>query len=328
MPGAAIVTSPLAPFPWFGGKRSIASEVWQRFGDVANFVEPFCGSAAMWLAAPNHPRVCTLNDVDGLLINFWRAVQAEPDSVAQWADWPVSEADLFSRHVWLVNQRGELTARLQTDPAYYDAKAAGWWLWGACSWIGSGWASGEGPWSIADGQIVNIRGNAGQGVNRKLPHLGNAGRGEIISAHLRDYMREIADVLRVCRIACGSWERVCTPAVTHRHGLSAVFLDPPYGDGNLDYSAGGNTCKTLAANVKTWCVENGNNPLMRIALCGYDDIDMPDGWTVLRWKARKGYQTEDNDESNRETIWFSPYCLTGQPTRAEMQPALFTEASL
>jgi hypothetical protein len=238
-----------------------------------------------------------------------------------------------------VNQRGELTARLQTDPEYYNAKAAGWWLWGACAWIGSGWASGEGPWSIADGQIVNIRGNAGQGVNRqlphlgdagqgvnrKLPHLGNAGRGEIISAYLQSYMREIADVLRVCRIACGSWERVCTPSVTHRHGLTAVFLDPPYGDGDFDYSAGGNANKDLSASVKAWCVANGDNPQMRIALCGYDDVDMPDGWMVLRWKARKGYQVADNDESDRETIWFSPHCIDA--TKPQMQPALFTEAA-
>jgi hypothetical protein len=28
-----------APFPWFGGKRKVADMVWQRFGDVANYVE-------------------------------------------------------------------------------------------------------------------------------------------------------------------------------------------------------------------------------------------------------------------------------------------------
>lgn len=35
-----------APFPWFGGKRKVASEVWARFGRVDNYVEPFFGSGA------------------------------------------------------------------------------------------------------------------------------------------------------------------------------------------------------------------------------------------------------------------------------------------
>ena len=39
-PGAAALK---APFPWFGGKSRVAHLVWQRFGDVANYVEPFFG---------------------------------------------------------------------------------------------------------------------------------------------------------------------------------------------------------------------------------------------------------------------------------------------
>ena len=30
-----------APFPYFGGKSRIAPMVWERFGKVANYVEPF-----------------------------------------------------------------------------------------------------------------------------------------------------------------------------------------------------------------------------------------------------------------------------------------------
>ena len=30
-----------APFTWFGGKRKAAPLIWERFGDVANYVEPF-----------------------------------------------------------------------------------------------------------------------------------------------------------------------------------------------------------------------------------------------------------------------------------------------
>jgi len=29
-----------SPYPYFGGKSSVASVVWNRFGDVPNYVEP------------------------------------------------------------------------------------------------------------------------------------------------------------------------------------------------------------------------------------------------------------------------------------------------
>lgn len=46
-----------APFPWFGGKSLACADVWAAFGDVDNYVEPFAGSAAMLLGAPEGKRV-------------------------------------------------------------------------------------------------------------------------------------------------------------------------------------------------------------------------------------------------------------------------------
>ena len=119
-----------APFPYFGGKSLACSTVWQAFGDVDNYVEPFCGSAAMLLGAPEGQRVETINDADGFVANFWRAVSKDDAAVAEALDWPVNEADLFARHIWLVQQSEGLLARLHADPDYYDARIAGWWAWG------------------------------------------------------------------------------------------------------------------------------------------------------------------------------------------------------
>jgi hypothetical protein len=127
-----------APFPWFGGKSRVAHLVWPRFGDVPNYVEPFAGSLAVLLARPFSPRTETVNDRDAYLANFWRATQADPEAVAHFADWPVNEADLHARHLWLVNQ-ADFRERMLTDPDYFDAKIAGWWVWGQSAWIGSGW---------------------------------------------------------------------------------------------------------------------------------------------------------------------------------------------
>ena len=135
-----------APFPYFGGKRKAAETVWPAFGKVVNYVEPFAGSAAMLLAAPpDATRIETINDFDGFVANFWRALAHDPDAVAHAADWPVNEVDLMARHSWLVRHRQPITEQLCADPAWYDARSAGWWVWGACNWIGSGWCSGTGP---------------------------------------------------------------------------------------------------------------------------------------------------------------------------------------
>ena len=177
-----------SPFPYFGGKRRVAPQVWLAFGDVDNYVEPFSGSLAVLLGRPegHAMRAETVNDTDCFLSNFWRALAADPEAVAKWCDWPVNECDLLARHIWLVNTGRERIAKLEADPDFYDAKVAGWWVWGINAWIGSGWCVGNGPWGIVagvvakngkkGGQLPHL-GDAGQGVNRQRPHLGNAGRG-------------------------------------------------------------------------------------------------------------------------------------------------------
>ncbi|GAC1603694.1 MAG: hypothetical protein NVS3B25_32510 [Hymenobacter sp.] len=301
-----------APFPWFGGKTRASGLLWQRFGAVRNYVEPFAGSLAALLGRPGTvtgPE--TVNDLDGLLVNFWRAVRAEPETVAIAADWPVMELDLHARHSVLVESRALLTDRLQADPAYYDAVLAGWWVWGACAWIGSGWCSGNGPWQrqeTANGlRLIKVDRNAGTGINRQLPHLGNAGKG--------DWLASLASRLRNVRVACGDWHRVLGPSVTTKHGVTAVLLDPPYNSSDAENDCYGVAHSNVADDVRAWCIENGNDPLLRIALCGYSadhDELLAHGWTVEAWKARKGYQT-DGENSARERIWFSPACVRPMP---------------
>lgn len=79
------------PFPWFGGKSRVSGLVWERLGNVPNYVEPFFGSGAVLLNRPHDPGTETVNDIDGYVANFWRALQADPEAVAQWCDWPVNE---------------------------------------------------------------------------------------------------------------------------------------------------------------------------------------------------------------------------------------------
>ena len=286
-----------APFPWPGGKSRAAHLIWSAFGDVANYVEPFAGSLAVLLARPTAPRIETVNDADCYLANFYRAVQHAPEDVARFVDWPVNEADLHARHLWLVS-RTDFRERMKTDPEFFDAKIAGWWVWGLCAWIGTGWCDLT---RAAPATQIPHLGTAGMGVHRKIPHLGDAGRGQFAG---------LSERLRRVRVACGDWSRVMGDSVTWCHGVTGVLLDPPYDDGEAMYSAGG---QGIAADVRAWCAEHGNNPMLRIALCGYEGDPEPVGWTKVAWKAHGGYgsQRKDgtNDNARRERIWFSPHCL-------------------
>jgi DNA adenine methylase len=297
-----------APFPWFGGKSRAAHLIWPRFGDVPNYVEPFAGSLAVLLSRPHDAKTETINDLDCYVANFWRAVKHQPDEVARFADWPVNEADLLARHEWLLQQTG-FRQLMRTQPNHFAPKIAGWWVWGACCWIGSGWCAERGDGHPPE-QLPHL-GNAGMGIHRsKLPHLGDAGRGIAI----RDWFVALSERLRTVRVACGEWDRVLGPSVTERHGITAVLLDPPYSaqEHSVEYSG---SQADVAADVRAWAEQNGDNPTLRIALCGYDgEHDLPDGWTCVDWKARGGYGSQGDgrgrENAHRERIWFSPHCLS------------------
>lgn len=289
-----------APFPAFGGKSRAAAFVWERFGTPVNYVEPFAFSAAVLLACPEaqRPRVETINDVNGFVSNFWRAVKSDPEAVASAADYPVIETDLHARHRWLLSRAAGLRERLE-DPDYFDARIAAWWVWGASAWIGSGWCE-EGavqhmkrPHLIGSGDVAHP--NHGKGIHaagmrarepsRQMPAVSTAGMG-INAADKRtalyDVFARLSARLRYTRVACGDWSRICTPAVTYRHGLTAVFLDPPYeGHGHLYGAEEG-----VSAKVRAWALEMGQRTDMRIALCGYEgEHDMPATWECVSWKS-------------------------------------------
>lgn len=322
-----------SPYVYFGGKSKVAPLTWERLGDPGNFVEPFFGSGAVTLARPHWPfkgpRTETINDADGMVANFWRALKADPEATAEWADQPVFENDLHARHVWLRERVPGLRERLEGDPDYYDAKIAGWWVWGMACWIGSGWCgnAGKGPWVVEerDGERVFVKSTEGRGVSRQRPHLGNAGHG-VVKGGVHEWSGELADRMRYVRVCCGEWDRVCGPSVTFKHGMTGIFLDPPY-----DLEVRDSGCYTvdrpeIAREVLAWCVQNGSNPLLRIALCGYEGehntLAEEHGWDCVAWKAAGGFGQQGKnvstgkDNAHKERIWFSPHCL--KPTQSRM----------
>jgi hypothetical protein len=314
------------------------------------------------------------------LANFWRAVQHAPEEVAQWADYPVNEADLHARHLWLVNQAA-FREKMKTDPDWFDAKIAGWWVWGISCWIGSGWCSrpewngrinasraergvqrsglrekdDRRPHIITAGMGLNGSGflcekkrpdlhdqkgvhrkrpnmETGKGVvrrglSRQIPDLGGhrsaAGRGVHGSGKVRReaivlWMHELSERLRRVRVCCGDWKRVLGRSPTECIGVTGILLDPPYTDrAERRKHIYAEDSFDIGHEVREWAVINGENPLLRIVLCGYEgEHDMPDGWIKVAWKANGGHGNSGTGKgranAERERIWFSPACLQPQ----------------
>ena len=108
--------------------------------------------------------------------------------------------------------------------------------------------------------------------------------------------------------------------------MTGVFLDPPYSfEAGRDMGLYAEDGGVVAHDVRRWSIANGDNPLLRIALCGYgSEHDMPASWERFAWKAHGGYGNEGNGagkaNSLREMVWFSPACL-----KAGVQVDMFAE---
>jgi hypothetical protein len=265
-------------------------------------------------------------DASGFIANFWRAVKHQPAAVAEWADYPVSHIDLGARHVWLMAQRERVGEALQDCDWPGDAKVAGYWLWGQCCWIGSGWCEWAGPARRqcgeghpggregidatsagmgiqAVGQVPHAT-SAGMGIQAvgKVPHASDAGRGGLLTSAGRaawDWMHRLADRLERVRVVHGHWSRCLN---NHFGGSdTAIFLDPPYRAYERLYGASA----PVADEVEVWARDNAH---LRIALCGHvGDYDLPN-WDAVEWSRGRltygGSQTTD-----KECVWYSPACL-------------------
>jgi hypothetical protein len=152
-------------------------------------------------------------------------------------------------------------------------------------------------------------GDAGQGVHRQLPHLSNAGRGDPPAL---EWMRALSARLRRVRVAQGDWSRVTGESCHGGRGhMVGVFLDPPYPEGwDADgaYAGQSGCVEALWSAVTTWAGEEGERPDRRIVVAGYAGTwTPPAGWRETAWHARKGYAT--HEARQRERLWMSPHCL-------------------
>ena len=263
-------------FPYFGGKRRAAADVWAALGTVDRYIEPFFGSGAVLLGAPVRPKSELVNDLSHHVANLWRALQHDPATVWRVASAPCSEVELRARAAWL----RRWTPPDFADLAAHDAEAAGVWLWVVCAAI-----SPDGDSLLRNG---NPRGIKAHGFNEQ-------------------WGADIVERIKRVEVLCGDWSRCVTHAAlgSDLKPRVGVFLDPPYGVGNVPYE---DRTGTVAADVWQWALANGDNPRLRIVVAGYEDgRTLPHGWTAIERTENGGYGS-GNGNRHRERLWCSPHC--------------------
>jgi DNA adenine methylase len=333
-----------APFPYFGGKSMVADIVWSYLGDVKQYMEPFFGSGAVLLKRPptNQDKIYEIVcDKDGFISNVWRSIQFSPDETAKWCDWPINHADLMARKKSLLQNESRLLENLCNDPEWHDPKQAGYWIWCASCWIGSGLtrptqiphlANDKGVFSTT--KIPHLANDKGVFSTTKIPHLAND-KGVFSTTkipHLANdkgvfstqengvygWLRALSARLRNVKVVCGDWTRICGGNWQARKPPVGFFFDPPYATSGRDESIYHHDSMTVGKDVEAWCLERGKNPDYRIVVAGYDDeyqtlIDA--GWRIHEWKANGGYGNLGGKESagsknrHRERLIISPHCL-------------------
>ncbi len=286
-------------FPYPGGKSTVAGDVWLRFGRVENYIEPFCGSCAMLFGNPHPASHEVVNDANGFIANAWRAIKSAPDAVAEAVDYPLLEVDVHSRQDYLMRNASELHEKLMADPTWCDPLLGGWWIWGQSS-TRRMFASDKRNERAVPNIVVK---NGVHALTKNIPQL------------IHWYSQRMRNVV----VTCGDWKRIITPTVrnaTARH-VVAVFLDPPYAVPDRDPRLYGVESQTVSAEVRAWALENGDNPQLKIALCGYEgEHEMPASWQMFSWVAGGGMGNTRKNGKNlnrfRERIWFSPHCHLAQ----------------
>jgi DNA adenine methylase len=284
--------SPLSVYP--GSKSRVSELVWERFGTVKRFVEPFLGSGAIWLSRPGadlNGYGEVVNDRSGLIVNVWRAMVHDPDTVATLVDWPGTTNDLEARQKACLRSLDDLTLKLEADPNFFDAELAGWAVYGL-------------SWATHARSFMND-GHCRVGRPSGSP----AGAHAISRPPMHEWFAEIQARTKKAVILCDDWKKAVKPALLGLENASstAVFLDPPYGeDRRTDlYQV---DSKTVYLEVLEWALANGENPKLRICVAGYDgehNLLEENGWDVVAWSSNQG-----GESRHKERLWFSPHCVS------------------
>lgn len=184
--------APLKPaFPYYGGKTRLAQRIVDLMPPHRLYVEPYAGSAAVLLAKPPSKHE-VLNDLDGNVVAFFRALRDHPDELCR--------ALTLTPYA-----RAEYVAADLSAPGLTDVERARRFVVRSSQSINAAGAAGSPGWALSTTRNQSRAGTFAGAVDR-LPQL--------------------AERLRRVYI-----EQVDAVAIIGRHGRRAdavIYADPPY----------------------------------------------------------------------------------------------------
>lgn len=147
---------------------------------------------------------------------------------------------------------------------------------------------------------------------------------------LRRWFAFLSARLRHVRIVNGDWRRVLTSGALFTLSVRkdprlwvGAFIDPPYASTERDpglYRIDNAAGADVAAEVRAWCLAQGDTPQLRIVLAGFagegHEALEAHGWTPQTWFTPghlRGGMAHGEHQQHRERLWLSPHCLRTAP---------------
>ena len=314
------------PITYFGNKRKIAPLIWKHIGDVDKFIDCFGGSMSVLLARPHrltlqHHEV--VNDLDGRLVNFYRAMKYDPIGLAKGARNVMrASVEAWARAAELKQASDDLVSKLSGSSQYYDLELAISYVFVNSVQIGKSYVMGAYGIDSEKKFTKLYVGNDSRGVSRSRINVRHSVYMNMTEESHIKYYQWLSDRLKRVVILCGEWDSPLSSFTAiagkgKRDGdwSTGIILDPPYAGDNHDIKLYESHNLSVSPAVREKAIELGEDKRLKIALCGYieeHDKGIPANWHRVSWSADVGYASQKKDKSNnnrqKEMIWFSPGC--------------------
>lgn len=272
---------------YYGSKYDVNREVWARFGTCGTFVEGFAGSLAILLGMPSFDPTGEsqtrqhANDAYPFLINLYRAVQRYGADFLGYFDYVPTKESFIGQVKELSAAAVRLRQDLQT-PESCDIELAGKYLNYMCY--------GYKPKALSK--------------HPKTASMARTPKGILAKSRrdtAEDQLREASARLQRAELQCQPYKAFLATTRLASPTVNAVFLDPPYEGYQHLYTVTNRLQRHDYAGLNQWCIDYGEKPNFRVAICGYPtDYSFPGTWDVFEWY---------NSQKHLEYIWFSPHCL-------------------
>lgn len=269
------------PFSYYGGKQRLASKICALLPPHTVYVEPFCGSGAVYFKK-GLPQITNsahyrevLNDLNGLIVNFFRVMQDHEKM-----------AELIHRLEWTVySQEEHSKAKLLCKEPVENSVLMAWAWFCNISW--------------------SFGGKENDGFGYRTINQESAATHYNSVQRLREYRDRLKCTTVMCMPAIKVIEKFDTPQ-------TCFYVDPPYPDTRQD------PYKGFAQDDFIALIDALKNCHGAVLLSCYDNPAVPQGWLKHEFEViassvgmvgkHRGISDPGSRKEHKRTecVWYKP----------------------